>query len=73
VHPDDCRLAAAAGKAGEETDGPSAGVTAACETWAGKRMDTFEPPKYITSLIAAINDGAKSAQTGALAFAAIGL
>jgi hypothetical protein len=36
-------------------------------------MDTFEPPKYITSLIAAINDGAKSAQTGALAFAAIGL
>jgi hypothetical protein len=24
-------------------------------------MDTFEPPKYITSLIAAINDGAKSA------------
>jgi hypothetical protein len=30
-------------------------------------MDTFEPPKYITSLIAAINDGAKSAQTGALA------
>jgi hypothetical protein len=36
-------------------------------------MDTFEPPKYITSLIAAINDGAKSAQTGAFAFAAIGL
>jgi hypothetical protein len=36
-------------------------------------MDAFEPPKYITSLIAAINDGAKSAQTGALAFAAIGL
>jgi hypothetical protein len=28
-------------------------------------MDTFEPPKYITSLIAAVNDGAKSAQTGA--------
>ena len=36
-------------------------------------METFEPPKYITSLIASINDGAKSAQTGALAFAAIGL
>jgi hypothetical protein len=36
-------------------------------------MDTFEPPKYIASLIAAINDGARSAQTGALAFAAIGL
>jgi hypothetical protein len=36
-------------------------------------VDTFEPPKYITSLIAAINDGAKSAQTGAFAFALIGL
>jgi hypothetical protein len=36
-------------------------------------MDAFEPPKYITSLIAAINDGAKSAQTGAFAFALIGL
>ena len=36
-------------------------------------METFEPPKYITSLIAAINDGAKSAQLGALAFVAIGL
>jgi uncharacterized protein YjbI with pentapeptide repeats len=33
----------------------------------------FEPPKYITSLIAAVNDGAKSAQLGALAFTAIGL
>jgi hypothetical protein len=65
-------LAAAVGKAGEETDGQSAVVTTACETWAGE-MDTFEPPKYITSLIAAINDGAKSAQTGAFAFAAIGL
>ncbi|HKF30134.1 MAG TPA: hypothetical protein VKB29_12905, partial [Candidatus Binataceae bacterium] len=36
-------------------------------------MEAFEPPKYITSLIAAINDGAKSAQLGALAFIAIGL
>jgi hypothetical protein len=29
-------------------------------------MDIFEPPKYITSLIAAMNGGAKSAQTRAL-------
>jgi hypothetical protein len=36
-------------------------------------MDAFEPPKYLTSLIAAINDGAKSAQAGALAFTLIGL
>src|SRR5215475_13876837 len=36
-------------------------------------MEAFEPPKYIASLIAAINDGAKSAQLGALAFTAIGL
>jgi hypothetical protein len=28
----------------------------------------FEPPKYLASLIAAINDGAKAAQGGALAF-----
>jgi hypothetical protein len=33
----------------------------------------FEPPKYIASLIAAVNDGAKTAQTGALAFSAVGL
>jgi hypothetical protein len=38
-----------------------------------KMMEVFEPPKYITSLIAAVNDGAKSAQLGALAFTAIGL
>lgn len=38
-----------------------------------KIMEAFEPPKYITSLIAAVNDGAKSAQLGALAFTAIGL
>jgi hypothetical protein len=36
-------------------------------------MDSFEPAKYLASLIAAINDGAKAAQTGALAFAAVGL
>ena len=36
-------------------------------------MEAFEPPKYITSLITAVNDGAKSAQLGALAFTAIGL
>jgi hypothetical protein len=36
-------------------------------------MEPFEPPKYIASLIAAINDGAKSAQLGALALVAIGL
>jgi len=34
--------------------------------------ELFEP-KYIEKLIAAINDGAKSAQLGALAFTAIGL
>ena len=36
-------------------------------------MEAFEPLKYITSLIGAVNDGAKSAQLGALAFTAIGL
>lgn len=36
-------------------------------------MDEFEPPSYIEKLIAAINDGAKAAQLGALAFVAIGL
>jgi hypothetical protein len=36
-------------------------------------MDPFAPPPYIEKLIAAINDGAKSAQLGALTFAAIGL
>jgi hypothetical protein len=36
-------------------------------------MDAFEPPKYLTSLIAAANEGAKSAQTGALAFTLVGL
>jgi uncharacterized protein YjbI with pentapeptide repeats len=36
-------------------------------------MSAFEPPKYISALISAVNDGAKSAQLGALAFVAIGL
>jgi hypothetical protein len=36
-------------------------------------MDPFAAPPYIKDLIAAINDGAKSAQLGALAFTAIGL
>jgi uncharacterized protein YjbI with pentapeptide repeats len=36
-------------------------------------METFEPPKYLTALIGAINDGAKAAQTGALGLAAVAL
>ena len=36
-------------------------------------METFAPPAYLKDLIAAINDGAKSAQLGALAFTAIGV
>jgi hypothetical protein len=36
-------------------------------------VEIFEPPKYLTSLIAAVNDGAKSAQTGAIAFSLLGL
>jgi hypothetical protein len=36
-------------------------------------MDTFEPPKYVASLIAAINDGANAAQTSGFAFALVGL
>jgi hypothetical protein len=36
-------------------------------------MEPFAAPPYIKDLIAAINDGAKSAQLGALAFTAIGL
>ena len=34
-------------------------------------MDTFEPPKYLASLISAINDGTETAQTGAFAFALV--
>jgi hypothetical protein len=36
-------------------------------------VEGFEPPKYISSLIASVNDGAKAAQAGALAFSALGL
>jgi uncharacterized protein YjbI with pentapeptide repeats len=39
----------------------------------GKGSDGFEPPKYIANLIAAVNDGAKAAQAGALFFALVGL
>jgi uncharacterized protein YjbI with pentapeptide repeats len=35
--------------------------------------EPFELPKYLAGLIGAINDGAKTAQTGALAFSAVGL
>jgi hypothetical protein len=38
-----------------------------------KGPEEFEPPKYLASLIAAVNDGAKAAQSGALAFALVGL
>ena len=36
-------------------------------------MSDFDPPPYIGKLISAINDGAKSAQLGAVAFVFIGL
>jgi hypothetical protein len=36
-------------------------------------MEAFEPPKYIASLIGAVNDGAKSAQAGAFLFLLVGL
>ncbi|MCA3282929.1 MAG: pentapeptide repeat-containing protein [Roseomonas sp.] len=36
-------------------------------------MSAFDPPPYISKLIGAINDGAKSAQLGALVFVFIGL
>src|SRR5690349_14767980 len=38
-----------------------------------RTMEAFEPPKYLTSLIAAVNDGAKSAQAGAFLFLLVGL
>jgi hypothetical protein len=38
-----------------------------------KDADGFEPPKYLASLIAAINEGAKAAQSGALVFALVGV
>jgi uncharacterized protein YjbI with pentapeptide repeats len=40
---------------------------------SAKVSQEFDPPKYLASLIAAINDGAKAAQTGALAFAFVGV
>jgi hypothetical protein len=55
---------------------PSLSRSATSAVWDPQhteRMEDFEPPKYITSLIAAVNEGAKSAQLGALAFTAIGL
>jgi hypothetical protein len=36
-------------------------------------VEPFEPPKYIASLITAINDGAKAAQGGAFLFLLVGL
>jgi uncharacterized protein YjbI with pentapeptide repeats len=36
-------------------------------------MDQFEPPKYLSSLTATINDGSKSVQAGTLAFTVVGL
>jgi hypothetical protein len=38
-----------------------------------KGSEGFEPPKYLPSLIAAVNDGAKAAQAGALVFALVGV
>jgi hypothetical protein len=35
--------------------------------------DGFEPPKYLASLVASIDDGAKTAQAGALLFALAGV
>jgi Pentapeptide repeats (8 copies) len=35
--------------------------------------DGFEPPKYLASLITAVNDGGKAAQAGALIFMLVGL
>ena len=42
-------------------------------TNSAQGSDGFEPPKYLASLIAAVNDGAKAAQGGALFFALVGL
>jgi hypothetical protein len=36
-------------------------------------VEAFEPPKYLTNLIAAVNDGAKSAQGAAFLFLLVGL
>src|SRR5260370_7286078 len=40
---------------------------------SAKGSEGFEPPKYLASLIAAVNDGAKAAQGGALLFALVGV
>ena len=48
-------------------------VVRALSDTSRKTEEAFEPPKYIASLIAAVNDGAKSAQTGALGFTFVGL
>ena len=37
-----------------------------------KTTEAFEPPKYLASLIAAVNDGAKAAQRGAFLFLLVG-
>ncbi|MER2553189.1 MAG: pentapeptide repeat-containing protein [Thauera sp.] len=39
----------------------------------GSAPQPFQPPPYLSNLIASINDGAKAAQTGALYFTFIGL
>jgi len=36
-------------------------------------LDSFEPPKYVSSLIQSINDAAKTSQTGAIALGALGI
>src|SRR6202040_3261461 len=57
---------------------PSRLAVGLCATWrmtedGAKGSDGFEPPKYLASLIAAVNDGAKAAQGGALFFALVGV
>jgi hypothetical protein len=49
------------------------GTTRALLPASEDKSEAFEPPKYITGLIAAINDGAKAAQTGVFAFSLVGL
>ena len=58
---------------GETVRPPAYLETAAGVTEPMKGPEAFEPPKYLASLTGSINDGAKSAQTGALFFAFIGL
>lgn len=65
------------GDHGRRTHGAKSDETGSQEPRTAERAvsvaEPFEPPKYIASLIASINDGAKMAQTGALAFSAVGL